>query len=332
MESLEVGKDWTNRRVLVTGGTGLVGSRLVELLIQKNSRIAILVNEENPTSPLIRTGLINKCTTYYGSLAEYRVVEHVISDFEPEVVIHLGAQTIVGKAINNPKLTFESNIQGTWNLLEAVRINARDIQSILVASSDKAYGTGKTLPYDESFPLHGDGPYDVSKSCTDLIAQSYAITYGMPIAIARCGNIYGPGDCNWSRIVPGTIKSLFLNEQPILRSNGTNLRDYIYVDDVVAAYTSLAENDLKWQPGDSFNFSNDRAYSVSEIYGEICQVVKGGFVEPIILNSATSEIQDQHLTSAKAKQVLNWSSAYTLKAGLELTVPWYAEVMKEACV
>lgn len=330
MESLEVAQNWSSRRVLVTGGTGLVGSRLVEFLIKKKAIVAVLVSEEIPTSPLIRSGQINSCITYFGSLAEYRVVEHAISDFEPEVVFHLGAQTIVGKAISNPRLTFESNIQGTWNLLEAIRLNSQEIQSILVASSDKAYGTSKTLPYDENFPLHGDGPYDVSKSCTDLLAQSYGTTYEMPVAVARCGNIYGPGDCNWSRIVPGSIKSLFLNEQPILRSNGTNLRDYIFVDDVVAAYISLAENKQKWHPGDSFNFSNDRAYSVLEIYQEICKVVKGKYVEPKILNSTRNEIQDQHLSSVKAKQVLNWSSEYSLESGLSLTAPWYEELLNGA--
>ena len=323
-------KFWSNRRVLVTGGSGLVGSRLVETLMKQGAILSVLISEENPTSPLIRSKLIGECITYFGSLAEYRTVERAVCEFEPEVVFHLGAQTIVGKALTNPKLTFESNVQGTWNLLEAIRINAPKIHSILVASSDKAYGTAQKLPYDENYPLRGEGPYDVSKSCTDLIAQSYGVTYGMPIAIARCGNIYGPGDCNWSRIVPGTIKSLFRNEQPLLRSNGTNLRDYIYVDDVVSAYKCLSENKSRWSPGEAFNFSNDRAYSVMEIYTQICQAMNGGYVEPNILNITPSEIQDQHLTSAKANHELNWYSEYSLEVGLNLTIPWYKEVLNES--
>jgi CDP-glucose 4,6-dehydratase len=328
MENLELNKILRDQRVLVTGASGLVGSKLVQRLIDMEAKVAILLIEESPESLLVRNRLLEKCTVYSGSLADYSFVERSVCDFEPEIVFHLGAQTIVGKAIQNPKVTFEANIQGTWNLLEAIRLNVPEIQSIAVASSDKAYGTSKVLPYDESFPLHGDGPYDVSKSCTDLISQSYGTTYSLPVVIARCGNIYGPGDFNWSRIVPGTLRALFKDEMPIIRSNGSNLRDYIFVDDVVNAYLNLAVNRLSWQPGEAFNFSNDKAYSVMEIYTVICDVVKGKYVEPKIMNLAINEIQDQHLTSEKANKILNWESQYSLKEGLQLTAPWYKEILR----
>lgn len=323
MENLELNKILGDQRVLVTGATGLVGSKLVQRLIDMKAKVAVLLVEESPESLLVRNKLLKKCTVYSGNLADYSFVERSVCDFEPEIVFHLGAQTIVGKAIQNPKVTFEANIQGTWNLLEAIRLNVHEIKSISVASSDKAYGTSEVLPYDESFPLHGDGPYDVSKSCTDLISQSYGTTYDLPVVIARCGNIYGPGDLNWSRIVPGTLRALFKDETPVIRSNGSNLRDYIFVDDVVNAYLNLAANRMRWQPGEAFNFSNDKAYSVMEIYTAICDVVLGKYVEPKIMNLAMNEIQDQHLTSEKAGRTLNWESQYSLEEGLQLTAPWY---------
>ena len=328
MENLGLNKTLKDQRVLVTGATGLVGSKLVQRLIDMKANVAVLLIEESPESLVVRNRLLEKCTVYSGNLADYSFVERSVCDFEPEIVFHLGAQTIVGKAIQNPKVTFEANIQGTWNLLEAIRLNVPGIQSISVASSDKAYGTSKVLPYDETFPLHGDGPYDVSKSCTDLISQSYGTSYDLPIVIARCGNIYGPGDFNWSRIVPGTIRALFKDEMPVIRSNGSNLRDYIFVDDVVNAYLNLAVNRLRWQSGEAFNFSNDQAYSVMEIYSEICDVVKGKYVEPKIMNLAINEIQDQHLTSEKANRTLDWEAQYSLKEGLQLTARWYGEILK----
>jgi CDP-glucose 4,6-dehydratase len=323
LESLELNQKFINRRVLVTGGTGLVGSKLVEALLSKAASVAVIISETIPSSPIVKNGLLEQCKQYFGDLADYHLVERVINDFEPEIVFHLGAQTIVGKSNKNPKLTFESNIQGTWNILEALRLNAPDVESISVASSDKAYGTSDFLPYDETFALHGDGPYDVSKSCTDLIAQSYGHTYNMPVVVARCGNIYGAGDSNWSRIVPGTFKSLLLNQQPVLRSNGTNLRDYIFLDDVVSAYLNLASNVNRWQPGDAFNFSNEKAYSVLEIYREICEVISGEYVQPKILGTAANEIQDQHLSSAKALSILEWKAENNLQSGLRMTAPWY---------
>jgi len=239
-------------------------------------------------------------------------------------VFHLGAQTIVGTALLDPISTFESNIQGTWNVLEAVRQSKGMVKAVVVASSDKAYGSSGNLPYLEDHPLHGDGPYDVSKSCTDLIAQSYGNTYGLPVTVARCGNIYGGGDLNWSRIVPGTIRDLERKKQPVFRSDGTFIRDYVHVDDVISGYMKLAEvSQEKKLNGEAFNFSRDEPLSVTALYKYICQATVGSYVEPLILNTAKSEIKDQHLNSNKAKTVLGWSSGVSITDGLAKTVDWY---------
>ena len=208
--------------------------------------------------------------------------------------------------------------------MEAARQSNGAVKSVVVASSDKAYGSSNQLPYLENFPLHGDGPYDVSKSCTDLIAQSYGSTYGIPVTIARCGNIYGGGDLNWSRIVPGTIRDLLNNKRPVLRSDGTFVRDYVHVDDVVSAYLKLAEvSQSKNLNGEAFNFSRDEPLSALNIYREISMAVLGRYVEPEIQNTAKTEIKNQHLNSGKAQSVLGWKSSINLKNGLEKTFNWY---------
>ncbi len=318
---------WNGKNVFVTGATGLVGSILVRTLTDFGANVSALIFDCPSDSELVQSGLINKLNLYNGSLSDYQLVSRALVQSEPDYIFHLGAQTIVGKGLIDPKGTFETNIQGTWNILEAARNFSPQLLSIVVASSDKAYGEAKILPYDESFPLHGDGPYDVSKSCTDLISQSYGKTYNLPVSIARCGNIYGPGDTNWSRIVPGTFHSLLTKQTPVLRSDGTFLRDYIFVKDVVNAYLVLALKQADFAPGEAFNFSHDRAYSVLEIYSEICQVVLQKYLEPVVLNSVTHEIHDQHLTSNKAKEKLGWEAKYSLESGLKESLPWYRELI-----
>ena len=230
----------------------------------------------------------------------------------------------MGTALLDPISTFESNIQGTWNVLEAVRQSKGMVKAVVVASSDKAYGSSGNLPYLEDHPLHGDGPYDVSKSCTDLIAQSYGNTYDLPVTVARCGNIYGGGDLNWSRIVPGTIRDLERKKQPVFRSDGTFIRDYVHVDDVISGYMKLAEvSQEKKLNGEAFNFSRDEPLSVTALYKYICQATVGSYVAPLILNTAKSEIKDQHLNSNKAKSILGWSSGVSITDGLAKTVDWY---------
>ncbi len=315
---------WHNKSVLVTGATGLVGSWLVRDLLEKGARVTALVLDNDPNSQLLRSGDYNLISVVNGDLRNYKDVSRAVFSNECTDIFHLGAQTIVGTAIQDPLSTFESNIQGTWNILETARQSNGAVKSIVVASSDKAYGSSDQLPYLEDFPLHGDGPYDVSKSCTDLIAQSYGSTYGIPTTIARCGNIYGGGDLNWSRIVPGTIRDLLSNKRPVLRSDGTFVRDYVHVDDIVSAYLCLSEvSQTKNLNGEAFNFSRDEPLSVLSLYREISLIVAGKYIEPEIKNSAKSEIKDQHLNSRKAHSVLGWKSSVTLQSGLEKTFNWY---------
>jgi CDP-glucose 4,6-dehydratase len=263
---------WKGRRVLVTGATGLVGSWLVKRLLTLEADVHGLVLDADPDSELIRSGDISRITVTNGDLRIPMDVSRAVKNSNCEVIFHLGAQTIVGTALNDPMWTFESNIAGTWNLLEAVRQSGSQVKSVVVASSDKAYGTSDVLPYLEGFSLHGEGPYDVSKSCTDLIAQSYGKTYKLPVTVARCGNIYGGGDLNWSRIIPGTIRSLIQGAQPEIRSDGSFIRDYVYVMDIVDAYIHLAVETEKGKiNGEAFNFSRDEPLSVMDLYKQICQ-------------------------------------------------------------
>ena len=319
---------WKEKSVLVTGATGLVGSWLVHRLLKEGAHVTALVLERDPASQLLRSGDIERISIVNGNLNNYQDVSRAVFTNDCSIVFHLGAQTIVGTALFDPLTTFESNIKGSWNLLETVRQSKGLVEAVVVASSDKAYGESEILPYTEEQALHGDGPYDVSKSCTDLLAQSYGNTYNLPITIARCGNIYGGGDLNWSRIVPGTISDLLADRQPVLRSDGTFVRDYVHVDDVVSGYLRLAEvthnRDIN---GEAYNFSRDEPLSVMDLYRHICQATLGKYVEPKVLNTAKSEIKDQHLNSAKAKKSLGWSSQVSLESGLARTVDWYKEYL-----
>ena len=319
---------WQGRRVLVTGATGIVGSWLVRRLLSLDAAVVALIYDADPQSELIRSGDIQRTTVVNGSLEDYGAVERAVNVQEPDTVIHLGAQTLVGPANRNPLPTFEANIRGTYHLLEACRVHRDLVQSVVVASSDKAYGEADVLPYTEETPLVGRHPYDVSKSCADLLAGAYAHTYGLPVAIARCGNIYGGGDLNWSRIVPGTIRSLLRDERPILRSDGTFTRDYIYVGDVVDAYLRLAESGgEEGVAGQAFNFSYGQPLTVMEITRAVQRVMDREDVEPVILNRAHGEIRDQHLDFGKARSRLGWTGRFSLDEGLVETVAWYREFL-----
>ncbi len=321
---------WSERRVLVTGATGMVGSWLTRWLVEADAYVVALVPDWDPQSELIRSGMIDRISVVNGRLEDYDAVERAINEHEADSVFHLGAQTIVGTAHRAPRQTFESNVQGTWNVLEACRVLGDLVQRIMVASSDKAYGAQVVLPYTEETPLTGRAPYEVSKSCTDLISTSYAETYGLPVLIARCGNIYGGGDLNWSRIVPGTFRCLIRGEQLVIRSDGTYLRDYLYVDDVVDAYLHLAEfadrPDLR---GQGFNFSNEAPLSVMEIYRACCTAAGKPDVEPRILNEAVSEIRDQYLDASRARDILGWQPTVGLVSGLDRTYSWYRNTLAD---
>lgn len=317
-------KFWKGRNVLVTGATGIVGSWLVKELINRGARVTSLVLDADPQSELYRSGDVQHTTVVLGKLQDLETLERAIHGHEIDTVFHLGAQAIVGAAQRSPLDTFESNIRGTYNLLEACRTSKGLVRRVVVASSDKAYGTHKKLPYTETMPLQGREPYEVSKSCADLLTQSYAHAYALPAAVARCGNIYGGGDLNWSRIVPATIRSLYRRERPIVRSDGKFTRDYLYVVDVVRAYMLLAEkmND-KGVRGESFNFGPQKPLTVLQIVKAVQKAVGGPTFKPIVQNKAKGEIRNQYLSSTKARKRLGWKPSFKLEDGLRDTVAWY---------
>ena len=269
------------------------------------------------------SGYDKKINIVHGSVTDYSLVERTITEYEAEVIFHLAAQTIVITANSSPISTFESNIRGTYTLLEAAR-NKRSVKRIIVASSDKAYGEKEELPYDEKDPLRGLFPYDASKACTDILAQSYFYTFEMPIGIVRCGNFYGGGDLNWNRIVPGTIRSLYYDESPIIRSDGTPIRDYFYVLDASRAYIKLAEamEDVSIH-GEAFNFSNEESLTTIELVNKIIQLTGKTSIQPTILGEAESEIKAQILSAKKARETLAWRPKYSLEEGLKETIQWY---------
>jgi len=316
---------WRDRPTFVTGATGLLGSWLVRRLLELGADVVCLVRDWVPQSELVRSHLIERVKVVRGDVRDQALVERVLGEYEIDTVFHLAAQTIVGIANRNPISTFETNIQGTWVLLESCR-RSPTVRQIVLASSDKAYGDQDQLPYDERTPLQGRHPYDVSKSCADLIAQAYAITYDLPVVITRCGNFYGGGDLNWNRIVPGTIRSVLRGERPVIRSDGQYVRDYFYVEDAAAAYTLLAEQlaenpDLR---GHAFNFSNETPVTVLELARRILGLMRSD-LEPDIRNEATNEIRQQYLSAEKARRMLGWRPLFTLDEGLRRTIAWYQE-------
>jgi CDP-glucose 4,6-dehydratase len=324
MEGKRVIGFWLDRPTLVTGATGLVGSWVLRRLLRQQADVVCLVRDWVPESEFLRTGLLTQSKTVRGDVCDQPLLERVLGEYEIDTVIHLAAQTLVPVANRNPVATFESNIAGTWALLEACRRSPK-VKQIVIASSDKAYGDADKLPYDETTPLCGRHPYDVSKSCADLIAQSYATTYGLPLAITRCGNFYGPGDLNWNRIVPGTIRSILRGERPIIRSDGQHVRDYFYVEDGAAAYLMLAEK-LAQDPGlrgEAFNFSNETQVTVLELVETLLDLM-GSHLKPEVRNEASHEIRHQSLSARKAREQLGWQPLFTLEEGLRKTVPWYS--------
>ncbi|QDV35474.1 NAD-dependent epimerase/dehydratase family protein [Tautonia plasticadhaerens] len=314
---------WQDRSVLVTGATGLVGSWLAERLVGAGADVVCLVRDWVPQSRLVQSGLSDRVRVARGDICDQAAVERILGEHEVSTVFHLAAQTIVGIANRNPVSTFEANIQGTWATLEACRRSPR-VEQVVFASSDKAYGDQDQLPYDETTPLQGKHPYDVSKSCADLIAHTYAVSYKLPVAITRCGNFYGGGDLNWNRIVPGTIRSVLRGQRPVIRSDGTFIRDYFYVEDGANAYMTLAEA-LAGTPGlvgEAFNFSNEIQVTVLDLVRKILGLM-GSDLEPEVRNEASNEIIHQYLGAGKARRLLDWSPLFTLDEGLERTVAWY---------
>jgi CDP-glucose 4,6-dehydratase len=319
---------WRDRPTFVTGATGLVGGWLVRRLLGLGADVVCLIRDWVPQSELVRARLLDSVKVVRGDLADQDLLERALGEFEIDTVIHLAAQTIVGIANRNPVSTFQTNIAGTWALLEACR-RSPSVQQVVVASSDKAYGDHERLPYDEDAPLQGRHPYDVSKSCADLIAQTYAHTYKLPVAVTRCGNFYGGGDLNWNRIIPGTIRGVVRGQRPVIRSDGQYVRDYFYAEDGAAAYTLLAERmaaepDLR---GHAFNFSNEIQLTVLDLVHRILTLM-GSPLQPEIRNKASNEIRRQYLSAAKARRVLDWRPLFTLEQGLQRTIDWYKDFLE----
>jgi CDP-glucose 4,6-dehydratase len=326
MENMELNKSfWLDRPTFVTGGTGLVGGWLVKRLVESGADVVCLVRDWVPQSELVQSGLFAKVKVVRGDVRDQALMERILGEYEIDTVLHLAAQTIVTIANRNPVTTFESNIGGTWALLDACRRSPK-VKQIVLASSDKAYGDQIQLPYDEETPLQGQHPYDVSKSCADLIAHSYAVSFGLPVAITRCGNFYGGGDLNWNRIIPGTIRSVLRGQQPIIRSDGLFIRDYFYVEDGAAAYMLLAEKlaenpDLR---GEAFNFSNELQVTVIDLVKKILKKMSSS-LSPVVLNETSNEIRHQYLSAKKAHEVLGWRPMFSLDQGLERTLDWYTK-------
>jgi CDP-glucose 4,6-dehydratase len=332
MEDLDRITKWKGKRVFVTGSTGVIGLNLINRLVSYGAEVTALVRDWVPRATALGGWLSaeSDVNIVRGELEDYFFIQRVIAEYEIQDIFHLGAQTIVNVGNTSPVTTFRANIEGTWNLLEAVRVlkgYSDTVEAVCVASSDKAYGSSRILPYTEEMPLCGEHPYDVSKSCTDLIAQSYGKTYGLPVSVARMGNIYGPGDLNFSRIIPGTIRSILENRAPEIRSNGLPIREYFFVEDAVNAYLSLAEHTPPMTPaGEAFNFSSGEKMNVTDLVRHIIRSMDSD-LEPVILNTGRNEIQDQYLSTRKARDVLGWQPAYSFDQGLMRTIDWYRRLL-----
>jgi len=315
---------WSDRPVLVTGATGLMGSWLTRALVDAGADVVALVRDWVPQSELVGSGLLDRVRVARGDIRDAETVERVLGEYEVDTVFHLAAQTIVRIANANPVSTLDANIRGTWTVLEACRRSPM-VKSIVFASSDKAYGDHEVLPYAETAPLMGRHPYDVSKSAADLIAQMYAKTFKVRVGVTRFGNLYGGGDLNWNRIVPGTIRSIVRHERPVIRSDGRFVRDYFYVEDGAAAYMLLAERlaDDPSLAGEAFNFSNESQVTVRELVDRILKVMGRTDLVPDVRNEVSNEIVHQYLDATKARTRLGWRPKFELDEGLKRAVAWY---------
>ncbi|OLS34738.1 NAD-dependent epimerase/dehydratase family protein [Bacillus sp. MRMR6] len=310
---------WENKNVFVTGCTGFLGKHLVRELLQLGANVTGLVR--NPRSSLFQEEPYKQMNFIVGSLDDRQLLIETIQNHHIDTVFHLAAQADVGTANKNPVVTFETNIRGTWNVLEACRQNK--VNRVIVTSSEKAYGDQAPPPYKETHPLQGRSPYDVSKSCADLITNMYYHTYQLGVCIVRCGNLFGGGDFNFNRIIPQTIQSISQNKAPVIRGDGTSIRDFLYIDDAVKAHLLVAEKIENLQlEGEAFNFSYEVPHTILEVVRHLLNIMNSD-LQPIILNEAVSETKRQLMSSKKARDLLGWKPTYDLIAGLESTINWY---------
>jgi CDP-glucose 4,6-dehydratase len=318
---------WKNKKVLITGYEGFLGSWLTKFLLDAGASITGLDILTRRKKTVLTKAELDDMRIVQGSVENLKLLSTICRDDSVEFIFHLGAKALVGECYKNPRKAFKVNIEGTWNVLEVCRLN-KNIKGAIVASSDKAYGSHAKLPYREDFALQGDHPYDASKSCADLLSDTYFHTYGIPVCITRCGNLYGPGDFNFSRIVPDAIRCGLTGKQLVIRSDGKYVRDYVYVKDIALAYMLLAGKMLKKGiSGEAFNFSDEKPLSVVNMVNEIYRRL-GTKPDYAILNKANFEIKQQFLCSEKARRMLGWKPVYTLQRGLEETIQWYTTVIR----
>jgi CDP-glucose 4,6-dehydratase len=321
---------WIDRPVLITGCSGLTGSWLAARLVESGADVVGLIRDQIPRSQLYRSGTINKMAVVDGDISDYKLLERTMVEYEIDTIFHLAAQTIVSIATRAPLSTFETNIKGTWSLLEAARRNPT-VQHILVASTDRVYSDQEALPYVEDMAPLGGHPYDVSKSCADLIARAYAKTYDLPLVITRFTNIYGGGDLNWNRLIPGSLRSVIRGEQPIIRSDGSCKRDYVFVEDVVNGYLIAAEQlQSDSFKGQIFNMGTDKPASVLDVVNNIIAISNQPQLSPLILNEEKKTIDDKYVDSKKARDMLGWNPQHNLRSGLNKTMDWYREFLATA--
>jgi CDP-glucose 4,6-dehydratase len=321
---------WKNRNAFVTGATGFIGAHITRALLEQGARVVCLQRDAVRASSLDLLDLRRRVTVINGALEDFALMERIVNEYEIEAVFHLAAQAIVGAANRSPLSTFEANIRGTYSLLEACR-QTKTVARVVVASSDKAYGSHEQLPYSEDYPLNGLFPYDASKVCADVLARSYAYTYQLPVAVTRFANVYGPGDLNLSRIIPGTIVSALRDQAPIIRSDGTPVREFVYVDDVARGYLLLAER-IEEARGEAFNFGTNEAAPMRELVERIIALTgKAGKLEPRVMlkTKIAGEIGAQYLSAEKVAARLGWKAEVSLDEGLKRTIEWYRNHLSE---
>lgn len=317
---------WMDRPVFVTGGTGFLGGWVVRKLADMGAQIVALVRDGNPGAMFFGDQLSSRVTCVYGKLEDASLIKRSFAEYGIDTVFHLAAQPLVGVAKLDPIGTLEANVVGTWNVLEAAR--QTKVNQVVVASSDKAYGESADLPYTETHPLQGKYPYDCSKSCADLISQMYLATYNLPVSVIRCANLFGGGDLNFSRTIPGVIRATLENKPFVIRSDGLFVRDFLYVKDAADCYLFLAERARQGAPQGAYNFSLEVQWTVLQCAKAVLELMERTDLEPVILNQASAEIREQHMSCAKARELLQWTPAFTMSEGLAETISWYRNYVR----